>query len=824
MTAVVVRNIVWKATEEQFKEAVKDLDGLTSVDFKTEGGKPKGLADLVFSSEDAASKAVQELNGRDFLGRALQARLDRPNTVRQTVAPSEADLEVVRKTASLFVANVPPSVTRDELSEFFEQRGEVKEVTILTDKETNKSKGAAFVTFADGDLAVRVFTYPKAFVIQGRTLRLLPRTGETSPRPPPGPSPTEVHVWGPLSLGETEFRKLFETFGECRVRVLKPRQTSYAIIRYATAEQAAHAIQQTNGLEISGGSLRASATAQRSEGEAKPNQRRGGPRDNSNNANGNQNAQKEKSNADEAVAASKIAHSRHEAALLRFFEGYVKEPKSEDAWVEMKKGQNVQRELQKQSELRSISLKDLVQQLEAGSSLLNAQTRAELLTMWSTLLAKEGLRFRDASQQYVTFREAFVSSRAIENLALGAFSMPIATPIEKTAPNGVEEVLLQIFDQVLIGSHKTHRHLLDTIKLLEPLSENVTPQLRAAIADLFACFKKGRQGDVEGGTEAMVAHIVAEVQAEPAPNPSVIERFDAKWRAVLKVAGLGGMSDVAGVYHRLETNLRELHDTLTAQITSISQEIDQLESDVKRLNETSQTELSETTRALTSVTGKIKGLTDKKNTLKSTFETILNQLDQVSAQYAALVKSKKETVSTHNPIVERLERAKSTAVAALHAEENKKQILDKTGTVLDHAHTFLCARVKEGNGGVDKSSLGDLTHKSLNAANLQLSFVLEEMLVLKKKANFCSTKVASMRLEQQEMEARDLVDVASKYTAGIEKMVAQLESIQKEMGAKLLEANRIFVWLSTLTDTGLIPESETSKITPLYRQIESLKV
>ena len=37
---------------------------------------------------------------------------------------------------------------------------------------------------------------------------------------------------------------------------------------------------------------------------------------------------------------------------------------------------------------------------------------------------------------------------------------------------------------------------------------------------------------------------------------------------------------------------------------------------------------------------------------------------------------------------------------------------------------------------------------------------------LKKKANFCTSKVASMRLEQQELEARDLAEVAAKFSSG----------------------------------------------------------
>jgi cold-inducible RNA-binding protein len=51
----------------------------------------------------------------------------------------------------LFVGNLPISATEDYLREFFEESGyAVTEVKIMLGRETGRSRGFAFVVFADG--------------------------------------------------------------------------------------------------------------------------------------------------------------------------------------------------------------------------------------------------------------------------------------------------------------------------------------------------------------------------------------------------------------------------------------------------------------------------------------------------------------------------------------------------------------------------------------------------------------------------------------------------------------------------------------------------
>lgn len=49
----------------------------------------------------------------------------------------------------LFVAKLPFAITSDALRDLFAQYGDIKEAIVITDRDTGKSKGFGFVTFAN---------------------------------------------------------------------------------------------------------------------------------------------------------------------------------------------------------------------------------------------------------------------------------------------------------------------------------------------------------------------------------------------------------------------------------------------------------------------------------------------------------------------------------------------------------------------------------------------------------------------------------------------------------------------------------------------------
>ena len=62
-------------------------------------------------------------------------------------------------TKKVYVGNLPFRTTEDELTSLFQQVGAVESVTIITDRETGRSKGFGFVSMEsdDADKAIAQF-------------------------------------------------------------------------------------------------------------------------------------------------------------------------------------------------------------------------------------------------------------------------------------------------------------------------------------------------------------------------------------------------------------------------------------------------------------------------------------------------------------------------------------------------------------------------------------------------------------------------------------------------------------------------------------------
>ena len=72
--------------------------------------------------------------------------------------------------SKLYVGNLSYSTTEDDLRQLFAQAGQIKEVIIITDRETRRSKGFGFVemmTQAEAEKAIQLFNNHE---LQGRRM------------------------------------------------------------------------------------------------------------------------------------------------------------------------------------------------------------------------------------------------------------------------------------------------------------------------------------------------------------------------------------------------------------------------------------------------------------------------------------------------------------------------------------------------------------------------------------------------------------------------------------------------------------------------------
>jgi RNA recognition motif-containing protein len=87
---------------------------------------------------------------------------------------------------NLYVGNLPHSTTEAELRNVFEPHGAVEKVSLVTDRETGRSRGFAFVEMADAGSADKAIAALNGKELGGRALTINEAKPKTD-RPKSGP-------------------------------------------------------------------------------------------------------------------------------------------------------------------------------------------------------------------------------------------------------------------------------------------------------------------------------------------------------------------------------------------------------------------------------------------------------------------------------------------------------------------------------------------------------------------------------------------------------------------------------------------------------------
>lgn len=146
--------------------------------------------------------------------------------------------EDIAESGRIFVRNLSYTVTEDDLTKLFEKYGPLAEVTLPIDKETDKIKGFALITYVMPEHAAQSYAELDGTVFMGRMLHLLP--GKPKESEGNGPSIDEgssfktskakslkatagrVHTWNSLFLGTSAIADaMAEKYNASKEEVLK---------------------------------------------------------------------------------------------------------------------------------------------------------------------------------------------------------------------------------------------------------------------------------------------------------------------------------------------------------------------------------------------------------------------------------------------------------------------------------------------------------------------------------------------------------------------------------------------------------------------------
>ncbi|CAN4116563.1 unnamed protein product [Withania somnifera] len=182
-----IGGISWETSEEKLKEYFQGYgDVLQTVIMRDRiTGKPRGFGFVVFADPNVLGKVLQDAHVID--GRTVEAKRALSRDEQQD--PKSGNMGSARsfggsgnnRTKKIFVGGLPPSLTEDGFRTYFETYGNVTDVAIMYDQQTNRPRGFGFISFDSEDAVDRVLqkTYHDLSGKQVEVKRALPRDGNS---------------------------------------------------------------------------------------------------------------------------------------------------------------------------------------------------------------------------------------------------------------------------------------------------------------------------------------------------------------------------------------------------------------------------------------------------------------------------------------------------------------------------------------------------------------------------------------------------------------------------------------------------------------------
>lgn len=181
------------------------------------------------------------------------------------MTPEERDQRTV------FCMQLAARIRPRDLEEFFTTVGKVRDVRLITDPRTKRSKGIAYIEFKDTEsvpLAIaltgqRLLGVPIIIKLTQAEKNRMPFTGPHIPANLPQTGPIKLYV-GSLhqNISEEMLQPIFDPFGPIDAIVLARDETGrskgYGFIQFSNADDGKKAIEQLNNFDLAGRPIKVS--------------------------------------------------------------------------------------------------------------------------------------------------------------------------------------------------------------------------------------------------------------------------------------------------------------------------------------------------------------------------------------------------------------------------------------------------------------------------------------------------------------------------------------------------------------------------------------
>ncbi|KAI0178556.1 RNA-binding domain-containing protein [Hypoxylon sp. FL1284] len=137
---------------------------------------PENLPAVMPDEEEKREPEIVDATADEDKDQVMKDPSEEPEQEGHDPESKDGDVESVRKTRRLFVRNLPYSTTEDDLKSYFLQYGDVEEVHMPMDSQSN-NRGIGFVLFTSPDDATKAFQADHSS-FQGRILHVLPASAK----------------------------------------------------------------------------------------------------------------------------------------------------------------------------------------------------------------------------------------------------------------------------------------------------------------------------------------------------------------------------------------------------------------------------------------------------------------------------------------------------------------------------------------------------------------------------------------------------------------------------------------------------------------------